>query len=51
MEPRHRKSWRLNMLLFRAYHDALIFSRLVQSSAIEARVREAAARRVSSAQR
>ena len=38
MEPRHGKSWLLNLLLFRAYHDALIFSRRTQGVALERQV-------------
>mmetsp|Transcript_3387 Transcript_3387/g.3784 ORF Transcript_3387/g.3784 Transcript_3387/m.3784 type:complete len:926 (-) Transcript_3387:584-3361(-) len=31
LTPRHRKNWRLNMLLFRSYYDLLLYTRLVQS--------------------
>ncbi len=34
--PRHRRNWRLNMMLFRANYDALLYTRLCQSFAAEA---------------
>jgi len=36
LTPRHRRNWRLNMLLFRAYHDAFLYTRLCQERAAEA---------------
>mmetsp|Transcript_6760 Transcript_6760/g.11022 ORF Transcript_6760/g.11022 Transcript_6760/m.11022 type:complete len:927 (+) Transcript_6760:48-2828(+) len=38
MTPRHRQNWRLNMLLFRANHDALVYTRLQQEKEVEAQV-------------
>jgi len=36
LAPRHRRNWRLNMLLFRANHDGFLYTRLVQERKIEA---------------
>mmetsp|Transcript_9764 Transcript_9764/g.19174 ORF Transcript_9764/g.19174 Transcript_9764/m.19174 type:complete len:981 (+) Transcript_9764:1019-3961(+) len=36
LAPRHRRNWRLNMLLFRAHHDAFMYTRLCQERTVEA---------------
>ncbi|GBG25674.1 Hypothetical Protein FCC1311_018932 [Hondaea fermentalgiana] len=35
LAPRHRRNWRLNMLLFRAHHDAFMYTRLCQERSAE----------------
>ena len=40
LAPRHHKSWRLQMLLWRAYYDAFLYRRLQQERAAEARARD-----------
>mmetsp|Transcript_27238 Transcript_27238/g.43788 ORF Transcript_27238/g.43788 Transcript_27238/m.43788 type:complete len:915 (+) Transcript_27238:197-2941(+) len=37
LSPRHRKNWRLNLILFRAMHDLLIYTRLCQERIVGSR--------------
>jgi len=37
LSPRHRRNWRLNLLLFRARHDALLYARIRQCRLAESR--------------